>query len=72
MGEYGIDQGDDAEPVQSIIYVREEPPRLLWRSIVQGFGLAVGFFLAGILFWLSVVILVGLVLNQSLPSVPRL
>lgn len=43
MGEYGIDYDDETKPVQTIIYVREEPPRLLWRSIVQGFGLAVGF-----------------------------
>jgi hypothetical protein len=27
----------------------EEPPRLLWRSIVQGFGFALGASLAGLL-----------------------
>ena len=30
-----------------VTYVRDEPPRQLWRSIVLGFGFAAGVFLFG-------------------------
>ena len=67
MEKYGIQRyaGSNEEP--KVIHVQVEPPRLLWRSIVQGFGLAVGFFLAAMLFWLAAAFLFTLLLSRSLP-----
>lgn len=74
MGEYGMDDEDlglDAQLPRSVIHVREEPPRLLWRSIVQAFGWAIGFLLAGLVFWLSSAILLVFVFHQAPLSSPR-
>ncbi len=71
MGEYGMHgRAIDPELLPRVIHVREEAPRLLWRSIVQGFGWSIGFFLAGVLFWLILAVLLGLLFHQAPPSVP--
>lgn len=72
MSEYLFGNTGPSEEVKPVVYVRDEPPRLLWRSIVQGFGLAVGFFLATVLSWALIVIFVFFVLQQAPPSLPRL
>ena len=55
-----------------IIYVRQEARGLLWRSIVQGFGFAIGFFLAGVVFWLMTALLLALLFHQGAPRIPGL
>jgi hypothetical protein len=56
----------------SVIYVRQEAPSLLWRSIVQGLGLAIGFFFGTVLVWLDASFLVLLLFHQAIPGVPTL
>jgi hypothetical protein len=53
-----------------VIYVREEPPNLFGRSIVQGFGFAIGFAAASVLLWLVAIALLTVVLHQQAPAVP--
>jgi hypothetical protein len=58
-------------PSESVIYVRQEAPALLWRSIVQGFGLAVGLTMGTIFIWAGAFLLLGAVLHQTPPSLPH-
>jgi hypothetical protein len=57
---------DDPE----IIYVREEPPNLLWRSIVQGFGFGIGLIAVTLLSWLVAIALLVAVFHNQAPAVP--
>lgn len=56
---------------ESVIYVRHEAPGLLWRSIVQGSGLAVGLTMGTIFIWAGAFLLLGAVLHQTPPSLPH-
>ena len=69
MHEYGIN--DLPEPIEqdSIVRVRDETPQLLWRSIVQGFGWAVGLFLAFVLLWLLLALFLTLIFHQAVPFI---
>ena len=50
------------------VYVQDETPDLLRRSVVQGFGLGLGFCLAGILFWIVLIVLFGSLIHFAAPS----
>jgi hypothetical protein len=67
--EFGEQDGEE-EP--SVVYVRQEAPSLLWRSIVQGFGLALGFFLGTAAIWILVSLLLALLFHQAAPGIPSL
>lgn len=54
----------------TVIDVRHEAPALLWRSIVQGFGLEMGITLGTIFLWAATAILL-VVTNHQAPSVPQ-
>ena len=56
---------------ESVIYVRHEVPGLLWRSIVQGSGLAVGLTMGTIFIWAGAFLVLGAVLHQTPPSLPH-
>jgi hypothetical protein len=63
---------EEAEEEPSIVYVRQEAPSLLWRSIVQGFGLALGFFLGTATLWILLAFLLALLFHQAAPGIPNL
>jgi hypothetical protein len=63
---------DSASDVPEVIYVRDEESSLLWRSIVQGFGLLIGFVVGTFTVWAFITILVVLLFRQAAPRLPVL
>jgi hypothetical protein len=63
---------EEALEEPDVVYVRQEAPSPLWRSIVQGFGLALGFFLGTATLWILLALLLALLFHQAAPNIPGL